>query len=70
MPAPKKDSGPQYVRSTVGLLVNPLTAKAYDSEPVEDDCQCYWVQSQIEAGLFEVVSKPVAGKAEVEKSQD
>lgn len=58
---PVKTADDVFVISTVGYCVSPLTGEKYDSTPTAYTTRDGWVESQLDAGLFQVVKvNPVA----------
>lgn len=58
---PVKTAEGVFVISVVGYCVSPLTGEKYDSTPTAYTTKDGWVESQLDAGLFQVVKvNPVA----------
>lgn len=58
---PVKTADDVFVISVVGYCVSPLTGEKYDSTPTAYTTKDGWVESQLDAGLFQVVKvNPVA----------
>lgn len=58
---PVKTEDGVFVISVVGYCVSPLTGEKYDSTPTAYTTRDGWVESQLDAGLFQMVKvNPVA----------